>query len=73
MKTEIALKIINDPKMHDYLITHSYWYKYLNRDENYYKEFVSDFKNAKRNNNMNKVSSAIDTLDTVNLILKTLK
>jgi predicted ribonuclease toxin of YeeF-YezG toxin-antitoxin module len=73
MTTEIALKIINDSKMHDFLINNSYWYKELNRSPDNFKEFMEAFKADKRNKRISKVNSTVDTLDTVNLILKTLK
>ena len=37
MSPELIIKISNDSKLHNYLITNSYWYKLLNRDKNNYK------------------------------------
>lgn len=73
MEYGLYQKINNDPKMHDFLINNSYWYKYLNRNSNNYKAFVDAYKSDKRNKRTNKVTQTIDTLDTVNSVLKILK
>lgn len=73
MKKEVFIKIMGDPKLHDYLINNSYWYKYLNRSDKYYKDFVSEFKANSRLEKTKKVNNAINTLDTVNTIFKMLK
>ncbi|MDO4341139.1 MAG: hypothetical protein Q4C44_00140 [bacterium] len=66
-------KIKKDPKEYQYLINHSYWYTYLTRNPEYYKEFTKAFKENKRSEKINKTNSFLDTLDTVNTIFKIIK
>ena len=73
MKTEILIKINNDKNLHDYLRKNSYWYKYLNSSDKYYKDLLSEYKKDKRNEKANKVTDTLSTLDTVNTIFKMLK
>lgn len=72
MKTEIMIKINSDPKLHTYLRKNSYWYKYLNRSDKYFKDMISEFKMAERKEKTSKVSNTLSTLDTVNTIFKML-
>jgi len=39
MSLDIQYKIINNINYKKYLRTHSYWYKYLNRNPNIFKKF----------------------------------
>ena len=61
MKTEILIKINNDKNLHDYLRKNSYWYKYLNRSDKYYKDLLSEYKKDKRNEKTNKVTDTLST------------
>ena len=73
MRPEIQIKINNDPKQKEFLHQNSYWYKELNRSALNYKEFYSSFKANKRNEKVAKANSFLETIDTVNTILKILK
>ena len=73
MAPEIIVKISNDKKLYEYLATHSYWYKYLNRSKNYYKDFLKNYKINGHNERIKKVSGAVDTLGSVNSILQIMK
>lgn len=73
MSPEIIIKLSNDAKLREYLRNNSYWYKYLNRDKNNYKAFLSAYKSNNRNEKINKASNAVQSLSNVNSILKMLK
>ena len=73
MELSVMYKIKSDKKHYDYLRTHSYWYKYLNRDPNNYKEFISNYKKYSRETKTNKFSDTINSIDMVANILKTLE
>ena len=73
MELDIMYKIKQDKKHYDYLRSHTYWYKYLNRGSSYYKEFLNSYKNFKKNDKINKTNNILETVDTVNSILKILK
>ena len=44
MKLDIQYKIRENRIYLDYLHSHSYWYKYLNRNSNYFDDFVEKVK-----------------------------
>ena len=70
MERNIMYKIKSEKKHYDYLRTHSYWYKYLNRDSKYYKDFIESYKKFNRNEMTNKFSDTINNIDMVTNILK---
>ena len=65
-------KIKSNPKYLEYLHTHSYWYKNLNRDFKFFKEFESEAKTAHKLYSKDKIERALNLLDTLNTILSTL-
>ena len=73
MELDVIYKIKNNKKHYDFLRTHSYWYKYLNRDSNNYKEFISEYKKYNRETTTNKVNDTINNIDMVTNILKVLE
>ena len=70
MEYELQNKIYNDKKLTKYLKEHSEWYKKLNRNPDNFKNFQTEYKKHNRNEQYTKLSSAVDTLDTVNTIFK---
>ena len=73
MAPELIIRISNDVNLHKYLQKNSYWYKYLNRDKNNFNSFYNAYKLSSRSEKIGKASSVVDTLGTVNNILKILK
>lgn len=73
MELDIMYKIKSNKKHYDFLRTHSYWYKYLNRDGNNYKLFIKEYKKYNREVNTNKVNDTINNIDMVTNILKVLE
>lgn len=72
MELSILYKIKQEKKHYDYLRTHSYWYKYLNRNPNNYNEFIKEYKKYNRITTTNKFNNTISNIDMVTTILKTL-
>ena len=70
MELDIIYKIKKDKKHYDYLRTHSYWYKYFNRNSNNYKKFLEEYKKYNRNMTTNKVNDTINNIDMLTNILK---
>jgi len=66
-------KIKSNKKHYDFLRTHSYWYKYLNRDSKFYKDFINDYKKYSREVTTNKVNDTINNIDMATNILKVLE
>ena len=44
----LQYKINQDPRQKQFLRENSYWYKYLNRSESYYKDFINDLKDKSK-------------------------
>ena len=44
MSIDLQFQINNDPNLQRFLIEYSNWYKYLNRNPAYFKEFILDMK-----------------------------
>lgn len=73
MELDILYKIKSNKKHYDYLRSHSYWYKYLNRDSNNYKLFLNEYKKYSRQMTTNKVSDTINNIDMFTNILKVIE
>ena len=73
MELNIIYKIKQDKKQYDYLRTHSYWYKYLNRDPNNYQKFIKEYKKYNRTTTTNKFNDTINNIDMIASILKTIE
>ena len=73
MELDIMYKIKSNKKHYDFLRTHSYWYKYLNRDPKNYKKFIEYYKKYNREVTTNKVSDTINNIDMVTNIMKVLE
>ena len=65
----IQEKIKSNPKYLNYLHTHSYWYKKLNRDFKYYQEFETEVKSAYKLYPYDRIEKALNILDTFQTIL----
>ena len=72
MQINIQYKLRENKMYLDYLHSHSYWYKYLNRNSNYYNDFIEKFKEENHLRPIDKISKTIDTLDMVSTIISTL-
>ena len=73
MELDIIYKIKSNKKHYDFLRTHSYWYKYLNRNSEYYNDFIKDYKKYNREVNTNKVNETTNNIDVATNILKILE
>ena len=73
MELDIIYKIKQEKKHYLYLRTHSYWYKYLNRNRNNYNKFIDSYKKYNISVTTNKVNDTINNIDMVTNILKVLE
>ena len=65
-------KLKNNPKYLEYLHTHSYWYKKLNRDIKYFNEFENEVKKAYKLYPHDRIEKALNIIDTLQTILTTI-
>ena len=73
MQYDLQTKISADKKLSHYLKEHSQWYKLLNRRADNFKYFQSEAKKYNFKLQQKKLSSAIDTMNTVNQVMKIIK
>ena len=73
MNLNLQYKIYQDPKQHQFLRENSYWYKYLNRSESYYKDFINDMKDKYKLKPTDKINKMVENIDMIRTFLDVLK
>ncbi len=73
MQIEVQEKLKNNKPLLDYLHTHSYWYKYLNRDPANFKKLEDEYKENLRKYKMERASETLSTIEMLTSIVNTLK
>ena len=73
MNLNLQYKIYQDPRQRQFLRENSYWYKYLNRNELYYKEFIEDMKDKYKLKPTDKINKMIDNMNMISSFLDVLK
>ena len=66
-------KIKTEKKHYDYLRTHSYWYKYLNRDPYLFKDFYNDMLDKYKLTRKDKLNKVLDNINMIQSFLDVLK
>lgn len=72
MKIEILYKLKSNPEYINYLHTHSYWYKYLNRNPIYFNDFIKEYKEYNKIIKNNRIKDTINTIDALLSVVSTL-
>ena len=73
MRFDTYMHIDNNPLEKQFLREHSYWYKYLNRSNIYYKDFIKDMKEKYKlttTDKLNKISNDINMIKSFLDVLK---
>ena len=73
MHFNIWMNINNDPIQKQFLREYSYWYKYLNRKDEYYKAFINDMKHKYKLTPGDKINKMVDNINTFRAFLEVLK
>ena len=73
MNLNLQYRINQDPRLKQFLRENSYWYKYLNRNELYYKDFIEDMKDKYKLKPTDKIAKAVDNINMINSFLEVLK
>ena len=73
MSIETQLKLKSNINYLKFLRENSYWYKYLNRSNQFFKDFENEMKITYKLRPTDRISKAIDTFDMIQTILTTLK
>ena len=67
------MQINSDSKQKKYLRENSYWYKYLNRSNIYYKEFINNMKKEYKLTTNDKINKIMNNINMINTFLDVLK
>ena len=73
MQIDVQQKFENDKEMATYLKQNSEWFKYLNRDSNYFKEFSSMMREKYKVRTSDKIETLMENVDLINSVLNVLK
>ena len=73
MRFDIFMHINNNPIEKQFLRENSYWYKYLNRSNNYYKDFIKDMKEKYKLTPTDKFNKMVNDINTFKTFLDVLK
>lgn len=73
MTLDIQYKILEDPRQRTFLRENSYWYKYLNRSNIYYKQFLENMKDKYKLKPTDKLNKIMDNIEMVKTFLDVLK
>ena len=73
MQIDVQQKLNSNKQLLDYLHTHSYWYKYLNRNPAYFDAFVEEVKDTYKLRPSDKVNRILDTLEVLQTLMSTMQ
>ena len=73
MNIDLQMKINSDPKLKRFIRENPFWYKYLNRNPDNFKDFIYDMKDKYKLKTGDKISKTIDNLATIEAFLEVLK
>lgn len=73
MENGLYMKFLENPKEKKYLDENSFWIKDLNRNPNNYYKFIETMKAQYKDRPVDKLESAINTIDVVSSVLNTFK
>jgi len=73
MNLNLQYRISQDPRQLSFLRENSYWYKYLNRSELYYKDFIEDMKEKYKLRPTDKLNKIMNDIEMFRTFLDVLK
>ncbi len=65
--------IKNNPNIYRYLREESFWYKYLNRDNNYIKRIEKEMKDKYKLNTIDKIDNLTRNINLISTFIDVLK
>ena len=73
MRFDTYMHINNNPIEKQFLRENSYWYKYLNRSNLYYKDFINDMKEKYKLTTTDKLNKLTNNINMFKTFLDVLK
>lgn len=73
MTLDTQFKIKNNPNYIRYLREHSYWYKYLNRNPNFFNQFEEEAKEYFGLRPQDRINKMLDTFEMISTLVSGFK
>ena len=73
MTLELQYQLKTNPNYIKFLREYSYWYKFLNRNPAYFKEFVVDMKDKYKLNPSDKLNRMLENINMLQTFLDVLR
>ena len=73
MEYYLQKKLMEDKNFKRYILENSYHIKYLNRNPEYYKEFINNMKELYKERPTDKLNDVVNTIGIVSSVIDTLK
>jgi len=73
MNIDLQYKIASNPRYQSFLRENSHWYKYLNRDSSYLKDFDLDMKDKYVLKPTDRLNKMLDNINTLQMFIDVLK
>ena len=73
MSIELQYRIANDVNLSRFLKEYSYWYKYLNRSDEYFKDFVFDMKDKYGLKTSDRFNKMLDNISMLQMFIDVFK
>ena len=73
MEYYLQKKLMEDKNFKRYILENSYYIKYLNRNPEYYREFLRNMKELYKERPTDKINDIVNTIDIVSSVIDTLK
>lgn len=73
MSIDLQYKIASDPNLMRFLREYSYWYKYLNRSDDYFRDFVMDMKDKYGLKVSDRFNKMLDNINMLQMFIDVLK
>ena len=73
MSIDLQYKINSNPTYIRFLRENSYWYKFLNRDPSYFKEFILDMKDKYGLKPTDRLNKMLDNINMLQMFIDVLK
>lgn len=73
MSIDLQYKIASDINLNRFLKEYSYWYKYLNRSDEYFKDFVLDMKDKYELKVSDRFNKMLDNISMLQMFVDVFK
>lgn len=73
MRVDIYMKINNDPMLTSFIREYPVWYKYLNRNPNFFNDFVRDMKDKYKLTTTDRINKTLNNISMIQSLIEVLK